>query len=343
MEEVNYSIYLLFKRMLVNPIVSIIVPNYNHARFLNQRLDSIFNQTYENFEVILLDDLSTDNSVEILNSYEDERITNRVYNKNNSGSPFQQWKKGLELAKGDLIWIAESDDWADITFLEKMVKVFSEYENIGVAYSDMLYVDENGNEIVDTFEEYAEQSHPTLWKNNHYYKGIDYVKDFMLNKCLIVNASSVIFRKEIGRKYIDSILNYKEAGDWLFWNNLLSEEDVYVYFRGNEKLNYFRHSLQSTRNYFTIEKKERGLIERANVIFSTLKKLTLDKEILEVKKREMLDWWAKDHSINETLRRSFISILKTVMFQDTTVYTLYKHYIKYRIKNIPLIKTLRKK
>lgn len=329
--------------MLVNPLVSVIVPNYNHARFLNQRLDSIFNQTYKNFEVILLDDLSNDNSVEILDSYVDERIKHRIYNKQNSRSPFKQWKKGLELAKGDLVWIAESDDWAEVTFLEKMIPIFSENENVAVAYSDMYYVDEHGTEIVDTFEEYAQQSHPTLWKDNHYYKGIDYVKDFMLNKCLIVNASSVVFKRDLGKKYIDRILNYKEAGDWLFWNNLLSEEDVYVYFRGNEKLNYFRHSLQSTRNYFTIEKKERGLIERANVIFSTLKKLTLDKEILEVKKREMLDWWAKDHSVIESLRIEFKSILDTTMFQETNVYSLYRHYIKYRIKNIPLIKTLRKK
>lgn len=329
--------------MLVNPLVSVIVPNYNHARFLNQRLDSIFNQTYKNFEVILLDDLSQDNSIDILNSYEDDRITHRIYNEINSGSPFKQWKKGLLLAKGDLVWIAESDDWADVTFLEKMIPIFFENENVAVAYSDMYYVDEHGIEIVDTFEEYAEQSHSTLWKNNHYYKGIDYVKDFMLNKCLIVNASSVVFKKDLGKKHIDRILNYKKAGDWLFWNNLLSEEDVYVYFRGNEKLNYFRHSSQSTRYYPSIENKEKGLIERTNVVFSTLKMLALESEKLEIKKREMLDWWAKDHSVIESLRIGFKSILDTAMFQETNVYSLYRHYIKYRIKNIPLIKTLRKK
>lgn len=328
--------------MLVNPLVTVIVPNYNHARFLNQRLDSIFNQTYNNFEVILLDDLSQDNSIEVLDSYKDSRIIHRIYNKKNNGSPFKQWKKGLKLAKGDLVWIAESDDWADVTFLEKMIPIFSENENVAVAYSDMYYVDEHGIEIVDTFEEYAEQSHPTLWKNNHYYKGIDYVKDFMLNKCLIVNASSVVFKKDLGKKHIDRILNYKKAGDWLFWNILLSEEDVYVYFRGNEKLNYFRYSVQSTRSYPTIENKENGLIERTNVIFSTLNMLGLEQEKLQIKKREMLDWWAKDHSVIESLRIGFKSILDTAMFQETNVYSLYRHYIKYRIKNIPLIKTLRK-
>lgn len=328
--------------MLVNPLVSIIVPNYNHAKYLKQRLDSIFNQTYKNFEVILLDDLSQDNSIDILNSYEDDRITQRIYNEINSGSPFKQWKKGLELAKGDLIWVAESDDWADVAFLEKMIPVFSENENVAVAYSDMYYVDETGIEIEESFEKYAAYSHPDLWKKSHYSLGYDYVRDFMLHKSLIVNASSVVFKKDIGIKNIDQILNYKEAGDWLFWNSILLEKNVYVYFRGKEKLNYFRHSSQSTRSYSSIEKKERGLIERTNVIFSTLKMLTLDGKILEVKKREMLDWWAKDHSIKETLRKPFSSILQTAMFLDTNTISLYKHYIKYRIKNISFIKALRK-
>ena len=112
--------------MNTSPLVSIIVPNYNHAKYLHQRLDSIFNQTCTNFEVILLDDLSTDNSIEILNSYNDSRISHRFYNKENSGSPFRQWKKGLEAAKGELVWIAESDDWADVSFLEKMIPLFSQ-------------------------------------------------------------------------------------------------------------------------------------------------------------------------------------------------------------------------
>lgn len=328
--------------MLVNPLVSIIVPNYNHSKYLNQRLDSIFNQTYTNFEVILLDDLSKDSSIEILDSYLDKRIIHKIYNQKNSGSTFRQWKKGLEVAKGELVWMAESDDWAEITFLEKMVPIFSEYKNVAVAYSDMFYVDENGTEIEESYEEYTKNSHPNLWKNNHYYKGIDYVKNFMLNKCLIVNASSVIFKKELGIKHVDNILNYRMAGDWLFWNKLLLEENAYVFFRGKEKLNYFRHSLQSTRNYLTIEKKERGLLERINIIFLTIRILGLESEKLEVKKREMLDWWSKDHSLKETLRKSFKSILATEMFQENNIVYLYRHYIKYRIKNISLIKALRK-
>ncbi|MDM1073044.1 glycosyltransferase family 2 protein [Empedobacter brevis] len=323
--------------MLVNPLVSIVVPNYNHAKYLSQRLDSVFNQTYKNFEVILLDDLSRDNSIEILDSYQDESITHRIYNKENSGSTFKQWKKGLEVAKGELVWIAESDDWAEVTFLEKMVQAFLENENVVLVYTDLCNVDENGYELGEGLH----YNYDAFGKENYYEKGVEYIKNFMLIGNSIVNASGVVFKKELGIKHIDKVLNYRMAGDWLFWNNLLLEENAHVYFRGKEKLNYFRHSLQSTRNYLTIEKKERGLIEKVDVIFFTIKMLELENEKLEVKKREMLDWWSKDHSIKEALRDSFRSVLTTEMFQDVNAISLYKHYIKYKIKNISLIKALR--
>ena len=67
------------------PLVSIIVPNYNHAKFLQKRLDSIFNQTYKNFEAILLDDCSEDNSQEILKKFKDHpKVSNIIFNESNS-------------------------------------------------------------------------------------------------------------------------------------------------------------------------------------------------------------------------------------------------------------------
>ena len=104
-------------------LISIILPNYNHAIYLIDRLDSIFNQTYQNFEVIILDDASTDDSLAILNMYRNHpKVSNFIRNEKNTGSPFKQWAKGLRLAKGDLIWIAESDDDCDLNFLESQVK-----------------------------------------------------------------------------------------------------------------------------------------------------------------------------------------------------------------------------
>ena len=76
--------------------VSVIVPCYNHAPYLQARIDSIINQTYQNFELILLDDLSPDNSAEIILSYKNHpKVSHCIINEKNSGSTFAQWNKGL--------------------------------------------------------------------------------------------------------------------------------------------------------------------------------------------------------------------------------------------------------
>ena len=111
--------------------VSIIVPNYNYACYLNVRIASILNQSYTNYELILLDDASTDNSVEILEKYKDNpHVSHILVNEKNSGSPFQQWAKGISLARGKWIWIAEADDVAEPTFLEVCLSQISLYPNV---------------------------------------------------------------------------------------------------------------------------------------------------------------------------------------------------------------------
>jgi glycosyltransferase involved in cell wall biosynthesis len=91
-----------------------------HASFLEERINSILKQTYKNYEIILLDDKSTDNSIEIIKRYENNyHISHIKINKTNNGSPFIQWEKGFNLAEGELIWIAESDDSCDADFLKK--------------------------------------------------------------------------------------------------------------------------------------------------------------------------------------------------------------------------------
>lgn len=130
----------------MTPLVSIIVPNFNHAEYLSERLGSIFQQTYTNFEVIILDDHSTDYSLEIIDSFRaDSRLVGIVVNEINVGSPFMQWKKGLELAKGKIGWIAESDDVSDSTFLQKMVDFYME-NHLVMCYSLSKKIDSKGRD-----------------------------------------------------------------------------------------------------------------------------------------------------------------------------------------------------
>ena len=116
-------------KQMTNPLVSVIIPNYNHAKFLKERIESVLNQTYKNFEIIILDDKSTDDSVGIIKQYADNNYVKHILiNEKNSGSPFRQWLKGFELAKGELIWIAESDDSCENSFLYTLVSEFRQNE-----------------------------------------------------------------------------------------------------------------------------------------------------------------------------------------------------------------------
>ena len=130
-----------------NPTVSVIVPNYNHARYLPQRIDSILNQTYQDFELILLDDRSSDNSRKVIEGYAKHEKVRVYFNEQNSGSPFRQWDKGINLARGKYIWVAESDDFAHETLLETLVPILEQQASVGTTYCQSHKVDSTGTVI----------------------------------------------------------------------------------------------------------------------------------------------------------------------------------------------------
>jgi len=210
------------------PLVSIIVPNFNHARFLKQRLDSIVQQTFQNFEVILLDDASTDDSLQTLEKYKQEysQVSHLVVNKENSGSPFQQWEKGMNWAKGKYIWIAESDDWAEITFLEKLLPLVQQ-KGVSLAFCNSHWIDEKGK-IGQSLS-----IHNTSFLKD----GKAEIAEHLIYHNSIQNVSSVLFKKSFLDQRGCDYIKHKVAGDWLLYVNLLLKSKVAFL---EEKLNYFR-------------------------------------------------------------------------------------------------------
>src|SRR5262249_51524204 len=92
------------------PKVSVIIPSYNHGRFLARRFDSVLAQTYRDFEILFLDDASTDDSLQVFAKYSGHPLIRAFNNDRNSGSTFKQWNRGVRDAHGEYIWLAESDD-----------------------------------------------------------------------------------------------------------------------------------------------------------------------------------------------------------------------------------------
>src|SRR5207244_11579699 len=113
------------------PKVTVVIPSYNHGRFLAARLDSVLNQTYRDFEVLFLDDASTDDSLDVFARYRDRAQVRSTVNKVNGGSVFRQWNRGVRAARGAYVWLAESDDVAEPTFLETLVPLLDDRPNVG--------------------------------------------------------------------------------------------------------------------------------------------------------------------------------------------------------------------
>ena len=225
------------------PLVSVIVPNYNHAKYLKQRLDSIYEQTYKNYEVILLDDCSSDNSRSILREYAKRYPEKTVcdFNKENVGRVNLQWNKGLAKAKGKYIWIAESDDWCEPDFLEKLVPKL-EQQSVMIAFAKSAFMKE-GVKAWSTDEYLSDID--IRWDRPFTMTGFEAVQRGFAVKNIIPNVSSAVFRNigVIPDEVMDIWKNIRLCGDWIFYLYLV-KGGAFAY--TNETTNYYRIHKKST-------------------------------------------------------------------------------------------------
>lgn len=222
------------------PLVSVIVPNYNHAPYLEQRIESILNQTYKNFEIILLDDCSTDRSHDVIEQYRHHvKVSHAVCNEQNSGSTFRQWDKGISLAKGDYIWIAESDDWCEPSLLQTLMEGLNANPSCTVAYCQSFYV-RNGNEVF--YHTHTQQLAECM-------NGMEYVNKYLIYHSTIYNASMVVFKKFAYQSIPKAYMDFRFCGDWVFWSEMVSKGDVFI---SGKLLNYFRsHNTDVSTGMYT--------------------------------------------------------------------------------------------
>ncbi|MGK7898920.1 MAG: glycosyltransferase [Xenococcus sp. (in: cyanobacteria)] len=129
----------------LTPKVSVIIPTYNSALYLGEAIDSVLNQTYTNYEIIVIDDGSTDHTVELLEPYQDK--VHYFYQENQGVSAARN--QGIALAKGELIAFLDADDIFMPHKLEKQVAVFEEQSDLGIVNSGYRLIRENGEFITD--------------------------------------------------------------------------------------------------------------------------------------------------------------------------------------------------
>jgi glycosyltransferase involved in cell wall biosynthesis len=216
-----------------NSLVSVIMPVYNTGKYVGEAMQSILNQTYSNFEFIIINDGSTDNSEEIILSFDDARI--RYYKNEVNSKIVYTRNRGLDLAQGTYIAFLDSDDISDIRRLELQVDYLENNPQCGILGTSIINIDFNGNKIGTTVI-YSAKS--------------DAIPVVMLFKNYFC-ASSVMFCKEaLGAIRFDT--NFPVAEDYVLWLQIM--EKGYKVAHLKEALTYYRN------HDFNICRLENGLL-----------------------------------------------------------------------------------
>ncbi len=211
------------------PRVSVLIPSYNHAPFISEAIRSVLDQTFTDFELIIVDDTSTDNSMIVINQFKDDRI--QIYtNKENKGAVYTL-NFAIKQSQGEYIALLNSDDVWEFNKLEEQVKILDKHLEIGAVFTDALFINEEGKTLkkkdfygVDVFEQENRS-------NGEWLKKI-----FFENNCLC--HPSILIRRDcyIKTGLYDSAL--RQLPDFAMWVKLLKTNSIYII---REKLVKFRY------------------------------------------------------------------------------------------------------
>lgn len=224
------------------PKISIIMSCFNSALYLRSAVDSMLNQSFSDFEFIIVNDGSTDETLKILNEYTDNRIC--IVNQENQGLA-SSLNKAIALAKGEYLVRMDSDDISHPNRLEKQVKFMESNPSIGVMGTAVNYINEEGNILGRSF--------PTLKSNS--------IKKKIL-ECQgnVINHPSVIIRKNI-ITLLGSYNSYMSFNqDYQLWSKLL-RNGVYIVNINDVLLNY-RISINSIGSEIVFSKASKEILHK---------------------------------------------------------------------------------
>jgi glycosyltransferase involved in cell wall biosynthesis len=228
-------------------LVSVIVTSYNHAEYLDHRMQSLLAQTYENMEIIVVDDCSTDGSAAVLQGYKQYPHINIVILDKNDGYA-NACNLGVGLCNGEYIMFAECDDYNEPTHIAVLMASLTAYNNVGVAYCRSNMVDQNGNKAGDDFR-YREKSFRIRCLEDTVISKEEMQK-YLLIHCVIPNMSAALLRKNLF--YFAGGLSsaYRACADWDFWCRVAQCCDFYYV---ATPLNNFRTHSTTVRSTFGIK------------------------------------------------------------------------------------------
>ena len=290
--------------------VSCVIPNYNYAHYIEERIDSVVNQTYPLYELIVLDDKSPDNSVEVIEK-KLEKIKQEhpklkvkfIPNKENSGSVFKQWAVAFKEFTGDYLWIAEADDLCDKHFLNVVMKGFRN-KKVVLSYAESKMMDENNQITEEDMRRVIDLEKTCRYDHDYVNDGKAELEAILCTNNSIPNASGVVFRRNKNidyQKYLkEAQEDFRLAGDWYFYVKVLLYGKVAY---SSDSLNYHRYHTNSVTNTTKDLIRLREVIKVQNAVNEDIK---LSEDAIERSKNYIKDlqyWW---HITDEDLQKEEI-------------------------------------
>lgn len=299
------------------PLVSVVMPSYNHADYVGRAIESVLQQTYINFEFIIADDGSVDESAEIISQYTDSRIRFMRVEKNTG---FGAYEYALEQAQGEYIATIASDDMWEETLLETYIGFLEENKEYGCCFCPPKVIDENDN-IIENSEFYqvftTENKTKEEWFKQLYLKGN------------AICAPSMCIRKSIYDKVGIFRFQYKQLQDYEYWLRLVQVCNFYIY---PERLIKYRvHKEGNNKNIsaHTQDSLVRGRIETKYILFDIMENLEPDFFLNAFADDLIL----KPHTDGFCVECEKFGVMLKNSLSDPAIYYYFKHYNNYEFRN----------
>ena len=238
------------------PLVSVVLPVYNCESFISDSVNSILKQTYRNIELIIIDDGSTDSTVDILNDFSDERI--KIVSRENKGLIFSL-NEGISLAKGSFIARMDADDISAPDRIEKQLNFLKENKDINIVGSSVHLIDKFGSII----------------GNLDYQLSPFWVKLRLLFDSCICHPS-ILGRRDVFKK-IKYNEDYQYAEDFKLWSEIVFDNNINIQSLKDKCLRYRVHDDSISNSKFEHQLKTSNKIIREN--FSNLN-VSINKDLL---------------------------------------------------------------
>ncbi|MFA6160266.1 MAG: glycosyltransferase [Parcubacteria group bacterium] len=231
-----------------NPLVSVVIPFYNHEKFIAKTIQSVLDQTYQNWEMLIVDDCSRDGSWSIIQEWakKDSRI--KAFRNNENKGLIPNWKFLIDNSKGDYIAFLEGDDVFYPENLKSKMRIFEQYPKIGMVYCNFCAIDAKGNILI---HDYYKKLGISTYRNQMIQPA-----EYLYSKLLPFSTYSQIMI----RKNVIAISGYPRSfaleekiflpSDWDF-NFLVSTKNE-IYYIDEILLQYRKHPNNNSADIFKV-------------------------------------------------------------------------------------------